>query len=434
MCIITIDCGASFIKASKFKEDRIIATITEKTPKDRDEKKIEKSLANIRDIIDRFSIGEEEVLIGFSNEMHGFLLADADGKPITGYISWQDESAYESYGDSNYLEYLRGIIDKETILETGMPLKVGLPSVNLFYVLNNQLADYEGEAYFYTLGDYYIRALSGKQPFCHETNAAGTGLFNLVKREFGKELIDIVCSNSSCKVVFPEIYRGQKAILKENGKVKEYYYPALGDQQAALLGAGVRDKKDLSLNFGTGAQISQVIECLSLSEDYQNRPYFDDKYIKTIPHIPSGRALNVYFRLVKDILDGFVEAEDEKVWEHINEEARKNQKERVKVDLSFFTNAVTDRIKGSISEISEDSLSLGNLFDSIYKQLSNNILTIIDRLKVAPYDRIIISGGILAKNTYLREMVLEDLDTKAQVLISENETALGIHHFVKENS
>lgn len=428
MNIIAIDCGASFIKASRFVNGEIVTQITTKTPSDDNPHKLEESVIILKDIINKLTVEGETTCIGFSNEMHGFVLTDEEGIPVIPYMSWQNERAYNVQGGVNYLDMLRKIVDEKSITVSGMPLKAGLPSVNLFCVLKEELKQENNVYYFYTLGDYYIRALSGKQPFMHETNAAGTGLYNIQDHDWNQKLINTICEESNCKIIFPSIYNNQEAIKQDN----LIYYPALGDQQAALLGAGFSENKDLSLNFGTGAQISILSDTPDFSSSYQVRPFFNNKYIKTIPHIPSGRALNVYFNFVKEIITEFVDVADDKIWEYINRSAEDNNNVLMDVDMSFFTNAVTSNVKGSILNIDERGLTLGNLFDSVYERMAENIYEVCRRLKVKEVERIIISGGVLSKNVYLQKKVLERFDKNAQVIIAENETAKGIAEFVGE--
>ena len=89
MDIIAIDCGASFIKATRFINGKIFRSIRQKTPLDTDADKLEKSLSMIKAMIEELSNDVSEIAIGFSNEMHGFVLANENGVPVMPYISWQ---------------------------------------------------------------------------------------------------------------------------------------------------------------------------------------------------------------------------------------------------------------------------------------------------------------------------------------------------------
>jgi len=142
-----------------------------------------------------------------------------------------------------------------------------------------------------TLGDYILKALSSKQPVCHPSNAAATGFYDLRKNNWN---LNIIRNAGAADISFPEIGTEESVFRLEH--VWLHALPAIGDQQAALLGAGLKDKRTLSFNLGTGAQVSRLVSDAACSCRYQIRPYFYNYYLKTLPHIPSGRALNVYIR------------------------------------------------------------------------------------------------------------------------------------------
>ena len=72
---------------------------------------------------------EREITLVIASEMHGFLLADEAGKPLTEYISWQCEWGalpLTPAGDTA----LRLLADPElaeAVKKTGMPLQ-GFPA------------------------------------------------------------------------------------------------------------------------------------------------------------------------------------------------------------------------------------------------------------------------------------------------------------------
>lgn len=311
-----------------------------------------------------------------------------------------------------------------------MPLKLGLPSTNLYYLKKDIPIEKYERLYFYTLGDFYIRTLSGCQPAVHETNAAATGLYDLFAKKWNVSLIRSILGDMEKSIVFPEIYAGQDPIVLEKDKITYYFFPALGDQQAALLGSHLIGEGELSLNFGTGAQMSVLTKDIVYSGRFQIRPYFNGYYIKTIPHIPSGRVLNIYFNFVKEIVNRFVTVEDEELWNYINSQAEQNQFPNLEIDMSFFSNPITDHRSGAIENISENSFRIGNLFDSVYTQIAENVEIIYKRLGQPFVKSILISGGVLNKNTYLRTKVLSKFENIQTVYLVENETAEGIKEFI----
>ena len=70
------------------------------------------------------------------------------------------------------------------------------------------------------------------------------------------------------------------------------------------------------------------------------------------------------------------------------------------------------------------------MFDSVYTQIAENVEIIYKRLGQPFVKSILISGGVLNKNTYLRTKVLSKFKNIQTVYLVENETAEGIKEFI----
>ncbi len=300
-----------------------------------------------------------------------------------------------------------------------MPLRSGLPSCNLSWLCNNVITSKTGRLYFYTLGDYIIRILSGRQPYIHPTNAAATGLYDLTRQDWNHEYISALGIKA---VIFPEI--NTKAVTHKRFCI----LPAIGDQQAALLGSGFQHEPELSFNIGTGAQASRIVDIPEFG-DWQIRPYFGGKYIRTIPHIPSGRALNVYFRFVKSIAERFRnEVSDSEVWQKIYDAAVNGGKGAgIACDLSFFENAATSSTTGSITDIGEYSFTLDNLMGAVIHRMADNFVRSAGRVSegLCITESLIFSGGIANRWPLLVKLITERLSLDASVRVSANDTLNG---------
>lgn len=434
MNTIAIDCGASFLKSALFVEGKIVKRLESASPKVRGDESI-LEIIQINELVDRvratiieLACNEKKINLCISNEMHGFILANQDGTPYTDYISWQKE--YGNFcieGQSAYEELKAEEISGE-ILNTGMPLRAGLPSCNLLYMEKMQYLSKKG-LHFYTLGDYIIRCLSGREPICHPTNAAATGLYDVIKGEWNVRIINFITSQY---IVFP--YVGEDTISFKLDDIEVVVYPALGDQQAALLGAGFLESADISYNIGTGSQVSILVDSPECTNSYQIRPYFNGLYLKTIPHIPSGRALNVYIRFFKDILYKFGNnVNNDMIWKVIIDSLSEHRTTTVKCDLSFFENAITSRTTGAIDNIMEYDLTFSSLTHAIFDCMAKNYITATNRL-LSDYcnvNRVIFSGGIARKIEYLRKKILASFKEDTRVIVAENETLIGLYRYVE---
>ncbi|MBQ7497906.1 MAG: hypothetical protein IJU00_08765 [Selenomonas sp.] len=434
MHTICLDCGASFLKGALLKDGKILRQVQRPAPHVTETeilvpRQVEKLVKLARDIISLLAKGLDEATLAIANEMHGFLLAWKDGSPCTDYISWQKEFGRLEVAGESAVRFLGQEIFRDAVCSTGMPLRAGLPSSNLLYLKKRGVLPQKEEVYFFVLGDYLLYRLSGSMPVCHPSNAAATGLYDLTTDKWQKQLVDAVTTDG---VILPEVHAGASFTEFTFEGTKITAVPTLGDQQASLCGAGLSFLGEISFNLGTGAQVSTLLPAGDLSElfadrKYQIRPYLEGRYIKTIPHLPSGRALNVYFRFVKSILEGCGYArEDEDIWKDILDAAAKAESGDLAVDLSFFENPVTNQVMGSIKNISEKNLVFGGLFASVFRQMGNNFLWAAGELGIGTPRKIIFSGGVARKIKQLRGYIENGMGCGTETYVAKNEAMYGL--------
>lgn len=438
MYTIVLDCGASFMKGAVFSEKgEILTRLQKQAPVLRQDEEIERPIQiteiflNAKEMLASLveAGGKKSYKLCISNEMHGFLLADAEGNPVTDYISWQREYGSISVDGVSAIEELMAEENAEDILYTGMKLRSSHPSCNLLYLWKRGFFREKKETlYFYTLGDYILRRLSEKTPLCHPSNAAATGLYDLRTENWNQKLTAIYREKDIVR--FPTIGFGRTDFVLEGMTFQAC--PAIGDQQAALLGAGLSSGREVSFNLGTGAQVARVVKKFVPGTGYQTRPYFYGCYLRTIPHLPSGRALNVYFRFVKNILEQFgMEEVDDQIWDKILEAAKEGEDTGIKCDLSFFENPLTPFCKGSLENIGEYELTAGNLFHAVFKQMADNFAeaaeSLYDRGEKA--ERLIFSGGIARKITPVREKILKRYGKDIEYVVTQDETLNGLYKY-----
>lgn len=435
MNTIAIDCGASFIKGARIEDGKIIrqlskaAPLPEKSEDILNPKQIIALIPLVRDMVSELAGSDREICLCISNEMHGFMLSYEDGSAFTDYISWQKELGGISVNGISSTEIIQQEVSEEDLLFTGMPLRDGLPICNLCYLLRaGKLDAKNGKLFFYTLGDYLLRILSGKEPHCHPTNAAATGLYDLRTGSWNDTLIAYATDE---RIIFPEIGENESVIF-DLGGITVYALPAIGAQQAALLGAGLKDDRSISFNMGTGAQVSRLVRTLERSGKCQIRPYFYGYNLNTLPHIPSGRALNVFFRFIKDILLQFqVNIEDDDIWNMLVQSSDTDNDSSIKCDLSFFENTITDKRNGSISDIGEYTLTLGNLMNAVFSQMIENFICASNAIGANTMDmqQIIFSGGISDRIPAIKAGIKEHFSATVRVISAKNETLLGLYRY-----
>jgi len=94
-------------------------------------------------------------------------------------------------------------------------------------------------------------------------------------------------------------------------------------------------------------------------------------------------------------------------------------------NLAFFDGPLGSR--GSISNITTENLSVGNLFRAAFRNMADNYATCAARLSPdRNWDRIVFSGGLAQKLPLLREFILEKLPGESRLCSSAEDTLLGL--------
>lgn len=433
MNTIAIDCGASFLKTALLSNGNILKQIDipmKALKTDRDifsTDKIEEIIVNVKNAVSELSKEISEFNFCISNEMHGFILLKEDGSYFTDYISWQNELGNIDLNGKKSSELLREERFKACIRKTGMNVRAGLPSSNLIYLGNAH--SYAGKLYFYTLGDCITKIVFGVEPICHICNAAASGLYDIENGKWLSEILDEV----KYDVVMPHV--GEEKISADYCDKKVNIFPAIGDYQAALLGAGIKDDKDISFNLGTGAQVSVMSDKADFSDKYQVLPFFGGKYLFRIAHLPSGRALNVYHRFFKDVLNSFdVKVEDSDIWDVVLKNIKEdNNDNNISCSMGFFENSADDCTKGYLKDIGEFEFTFSNLVTAVMNRVADNFINASytvcnDRKRI---ERIVFSGGIARKIDFIRKRIIDSFDPCVKVTLAENETLLGLEKYTE---
>jgi sugar (pentulose or hexulose) kinase len=306
---IALDIGSSFLKAAVLDLNRCAIGPVAKLPTPARlpsassayyELDPDAIMSCVTALIEPLLLQEEGIAgIVLATQMHGFLLGDDQGQPVTPYISWRDERCLEAApdGSGSYIDYLRTLIEPAQLRSTGIDLKPGLALCNLFHWLQiNRLPD-QPNVRFFTLGSYIIYKLTGRH-FCHLTNAAATGFVDIHTGTWNRHIIQA----AGCQqLVFPAItHEADIGGLYESGHGPIAVYPDIGDHQASVLGSLAADCGDVVLTVGTAGILTRI-GGRSPQGAYEARPYFNGELLHTITRLPGGRNLDVLIQFLQDI-------------------------------------------------------------------------------------------------------------------------------------
>ena len=324
--------------------------------------------------------------IFLTGQMHGCILTDSLGQPTTPVITWRD--SLKALSGNVYIrsrDYVQTKLSQEQINDLGNELRDGLP-LSTLVARKSRGSNFSNET-AHSLISFVAHQLTDntEHPMMHTTDAAAHGLLNIKNMGWDLEVIRAVGLH---ELKFPEVTSNISPV----GISDEFACPvfvAIGDQQASLLGAGLKTD-EISLNIATGSQVSRISH-RSL-EGTQTRPYFYGQLLTTITHIPAGRALNVLVGLVTELSELSIDD----AWKIISKLVDQENIFPLSVDLSFFPSIKGDR--GKIENIMETNFNVGNLFSSASKQMANTFAEYALLLNGSSEpESIVLSGGLVSR-------------------------------------
>jgi xylulokinase len=350
------------------------------------------------------------------SQMHCVVLTGARGEPHSNVITWKDQRALEASarGPGSVFDELARQVTTEEQHQIGRELRVGIPITTLYHL--HQCGELPGGLFPASLPDFVLANLCGVGPTTEPTNAAAHGLFDLEKGDWHRELIGKLGLDS---LRWPRVRPfGEVVGTAEIDGHRLTCFTPVGDQQCALAGVG-SEEGELSLNISTGSQVSLVGRELPRGE-FQVRPYFDGRWLRTIVSVPAGRPLGVLVGLLTEM------GGDRDPWDYIAREVDRVGVTDLEVDLSFFASLTGDR--GSITNIREGNLTVGHLFAAAFRAMARNYARCAAVLSPArEWQRVVFSGGLAVKFPRLRREILAALgEPPHRLCTSEEDTLAGL--------
>ena len=232
--------------------------------------------------------------IGVTGQMHGIVYLDTDGRCLSPLYTWQDERAALPFNETeSWAAHLSAV--------TGYPAAPGYGLATHYYNVHHGLVP-ETAACFCTIADFVAMRLAGRtSPLLDGSNAASLGLFDLQNGCFDKDAAEKAGLDAR---LLPQV---SKNAYLGTGAFKIPIYTAIGDNQAAFLGA--IDKKDASLlvNVGTGSQVAVFTRDFLHVPGLETRPFPGGGYLLVGAALCGGRSyalLERFFRQTVQLAAG----------------------------------------------------------------------------------------------------------------------------------
>ncbi len=220
-----------------------------------------------------------------SGQMGGYVIEKAGDFEI---VSWQDQRSLELRYEKERIELELWLKTSAAFKDTGSELRPGLPFFSLA-VTKPYSPEVSVASPFRSVISFVTSYLTNFEASdMHVTDAAASGCFNLRSNIWDSHLIGKLGKSLILPSVHSEVTR-----IGYSAKYLLEVFTGVGDQQASLLGTGLEPGK-IVVNIGTGGQVAGFKDPSQDEGDFQKRPYFGGKEIRTITHLPSGRALSAF--------------------------------------------------------------------------------------------------------------------------------------------
>lgn len=276
MSSLALDVGGSFIKAAVIEDGTVDSNVVRiPIPKFRSEgldegireidpNELDAAVSSVLDEV-RVSASDEVWITG---QMAGLAFVDGDGRATAPLISWQDTR-------SDRLQEVTFRLGLEVVADLGDGLRTGSPAVTLAAI------DVQPNTRIRSLISYVAGRVAGQlTTTIHPTDAAAWGLFDTRRMQW---------SSRACSVAGVDLDQLPDVTMDSRATVgTSRVHVGIGDQQAALFGAGLRSD-ELSVNLATGCQVSMLAD--DFSSEVQTRPYLDSHVLHTVTHLPAGRIM-----------------------------------------------------------------------------------------------------------------------------------------------
>jgi xylulokinase len=350
-------------------------------------------------------------------QMHGLVLTDKRGGPMSDVATWKDQRVLEptGYGSVTYFDNLKVTVTAGELDDIGGELRVGVPVTTLFRI--RQDGWLKAGRFAASLPDFVLANLCGVEPTTEATNAAAHGLYHLDGGDWHRGLIAKLKLGA---LRWPRIlpFGEIVGVVEIDGRKLTCFTP-VGDQQCALLGAGLVEG-ELSLNISTGSQVSLISRDRPRGE-FLVRPYFDGRWLRTIVSVPAGRSLSGLVDLLTEMSSTRSDA-----WEYIRDAVDRVPETDLEMDLSFFPSFGGDH--GRIANIREGNLTVGHLFAAAFRSMAANYSRAATVLSPGhEWDRVVFSGGLARRFPRLRREILAALgNPPSRVSEGEEETMQGL--------
>jgi sugar (pentulose or hexulose) kinase len=359
--------------------------------------------------------------IVLSSEMHGFAVLDTNDQPLSNYISWKDERSLEKTQGSSAFDEVCDLFGERFKTITGMKARPGFAPMNFVRIARDH--NLPQNVKIVDLPGWLCRSSGRATGLAHPTMLAGLALYDVQQGETSDELVEAVrqLSGSTCHLDHAAAAGQISGYWSECGTPVPIYL-GIGDHQCSLLGAGLVSADTLSINLGTGAQVS-VLNLTQAPDESEIRPYFAASQLHTITHIPGGRALAEYIGFLREVGDP-----QRDFWQALAAvDAANVCQSDLDFGLGLFPSARGFDGGGRIGGIGEGRFTLDNYLASLLRAFAGQYLDLAHLFDPENHlSHCLLSGGMARRLPLLKQLIADATSYDVQGATDLDESLLGL--------
>lgn len=197
--------------------------------------------------------------IGISGQMHGLVLLDEDNRVVRPALIWCDQRSQKQ------VDCINATVGSKKVLEyTANPMLTGFTLPKLLWIRDEEPASFERVRKILLPKDYVRFKLTGEYA-TEVSDASGTGLFDVVRRQWSREMMNACGLDMN---ILPRAYESSEITGTVTPEIAEATglrsgTPIVGgggDQAASAIGNGIVDPGAVSCTLGTSGVVFAYLD------------------------------------------------------------------------------------------------------------------------------------------------------------------------------
>ncbi len=376
--------------------------------------------------------------LGVTGQMHGVALLAPDARPLGPAITWQDGRVEEPIPgrDVTYLQHFMALAGgEEAFRRMGYLPAAGFMGPTLHWLrLNGRLPSAPARACF--IPDAAVAFLIGHPPPTDPTDAASSGLYDVVDGRWDEELVE--CLGLPMDILSSVEPSGRPAgeLLPEIAEATGLptgmsVMGAVGDNQASFLGSVGEPADAILLNVGTGAQISAMIDDFHRVPGVDTRPFPYGHYLLVGAGLFGGRSYALLRDFFRQVREAFFQGDgDEALYETMNALAAAVPSGAEGVCCApFFTGTRQDpQLRANFTGLGSNTFTPGHLTRALLEGVGEAFHDLYERMRpfLGKREHLVGAGNGIRRNRLLARILAQRFGMPLYVTVHEEAAAVGV--------